>query len=612
MSPRSRTPSTTGHSAYAHLTPPSISLKREIIAEWTNNLKIANGDNYACAVCAKKANSHELRPIHPNKFDLTLLRNDSIPIDALPKTYNIQAYEGAILCPIGMLNTFEKDELCLCATCSRSLTVNKAMPKFALANYLYYGHHSLPPDIKDSFQDASIYELLLISRARVNKVSFKFSDCVDGTQGIGHPRTSQRYLKGNVLVLPQHSTKLRTMLPPTTSELIDTVCAVFVGHTRPSSETIRKLQPVLVRKSRVKKLITFLTDNNPFYIITPEFGGLSQQNLDDLLDVDTQDDDVGIPCSLNISFIEMNDTLASTDSDYTGRSDMDCNPSKEGELIMENVGYTWGDYSPKSCRDMKINALTHCLARGQYIESQVGNTPIPDFDSASIMSMVFPHLDPWGIGGFAHPGRTITISFEEQVRHLLQIWNSPFASDHAFAFIAYNIIQKKRVSESMRFQVPAMQCETIIKELLSIDPARLQELTNHFKHDRHYTPTDDRDKQILRTLHNINLVGYDIPGTVAHKISMRNQIRGLIINKGTPTLFITLNPADIHHPLVRRFAVADEDTLSDLQCEPLCEWDRRTLTAKNPGACARFFHFMISSFLSIVIRYGRKEQGLFG
>ncbi len=56
----------------------------------------------------------------------------------------------------------------------------------------------------------------------------------------------------------QDLTHLNNILPPSLDEIQDTVCAVFVGKTKLTPKTIEGLRPVLVRKMRVRTIMTFL------------------------------------------------------------------------------------------------------------------------------------------------------------------------------------------------------------------------------------------------------------------------------------------------------------------------------------------------------------------
>ncbi|KAI0078110.1 hypothetical protein K474DRAFT_1683982 [Panus rudis PR-1116 ss-1] len=258
--------------------------------------------------------------------------------------------------------------------------------------------------------------------------------------------------------------------------------------------------------AKVKTMIDFLVTNNPYYAV--------QTNLDALFGDHTSHIDEGIP---------YNDAIAAVSAGYSGRDDIE---SEDG-LVMENVGFTSGNSNPGAMDQMKLRVLNHCIGGGRFVQSRVGNQAVPDFENEALLSMLFPHLDPWGIGGFGHPGRKVRVSMEEQLRHLLSLWDSPFQRDTQFAFVYYNILQKRHISQAVRFR--------IVQQLLSIDPDRLQNLVRCFQADQFYQTVHEEDQRILRTLRQVSLVCHDVPGTAGHKVALRNQIRSLITYRGTPT-----------------------------------------------------------------------------
>ena len=94
----------------------------------------------------------------------------------------------------------------------------------------------------------------------------------------------------------------RTFVP---ERIRDTVCAVFVGRTVPTKETIALLSPVLVRRSVVETIVHFLVQSNPYYAPDDqEFFGFSPDNLAALFDGEDENADVGVPCAMDIGFIE--------------------------------------------------------------------------------------------------------------------------------------------------------------------------------------------------------------------------------------------------------------------------------------------------------------------
>ncbi|KAI0069368.1 hypothetical protein K474DRAFT_1680999, partial [Panus rudis PR-1116 ss-1] len=84
--------------------PPTTALKREIISDWQQTMDQRQGEQMPCAVCAIKLLSEAVCYVHSKDVDLTLLQNKCIPVAALPRDYNFDAYGQAILHWQGLLN----------------------------------------------------------------------------------------------------------------------------------------------------------------------------------------------------------------------------------------------------------------------------------------------------------------------------------------------------------------------------------------------------------------------------------------------------------------------------------------------------------------------------
>ncbi|KAI0683470.1 hypothetical protein C8Q76DRAFT_636846, partial [Earliella scabrosa] len=372
---------------------------------------------------------------------------------------------------------------------------------------------------------------MLVARARGTRISFRFSELqkIDPADPNPPPRedptVSQRCIKGNVLIMPQNTTRLHALIPPTPASIRDTVCTVFVGRTRPTASTIGKLGPVLVRKSRVKTIATFLCRDNPYYAPDHTFKGFSQHNLDIMFGEESQDQDEGVPCAMDIGFLEAEEALDAPNTDPANPRMEEQELGDVDSILMENVGYTCGDDSPVAYRDMKLQAISHCLNNGRFIRSRAGDRFVPDFENPSLLTWMFPHLDPWGIGGFHHPGRRIPVTMQEQLTYLLQIHDSPFEKDPDFAFVYYNILQKKAVCDSVKFKVKAAHQREIVQRILNIDRSLLESLIRAYERNKQYVPQTIEERELLDTVNRVSTVTRDLPGTTGYKIRMRNEIR---------------------------------------------------------------------------------------
>ncbi|KAH9889759.1 hypothetical protein C8Q73DRAFT_633727, partial [Cubamyces lactineus] len=598
----------------SYLSIASGELRKAIITEWQDCMQTSRLRLGVCAVCGRKHSAASLREVNADEVDLTLLRNEDLPAEVTPTTYAFEVYDRAVLHPKGLFDRWARGSMVVCGACSTELLTRQRMPKFALANWLYYGYDELPAGVRKAFRESTRFERVLIARARASRISFTFRE-LHPEQDNGKKRfPSQQFVKGNVMVMPQDATHLNSVLPPSDDVVRDTVCAVFVGRTKPTRETIGKLRPVLVRKSKVRLMIEFLVEHNPHYAKSPEFHGLSRRNLDKLFHEEGDEDpDVGVPCAMEIGFLDSGESGEAVDaatSDYTGRNDVNNNAGEE--LVMENVGFTESDVSPKSYKQMKMRALTHCLQGGKFVRSQAGSRFVPDFQNPQLLSWLFPALDPWGIGGFFEPRRSVPLTLEDQLKCLVQREEGVFASDPDFAFVYYNIRQKKAVCDSINYRVRATQARGVVEELLRVNRDVLERLVRRFEREPMYKPVSPDEENIVRLLSRVSMVGRDLPGTAGYKVMLRNEIRGLMYFRGTPALFVTLNPSDVTHPLVRLYAGENIDMEHLVRGEELTEWRRKLIVANNPVACAMFFDTMIRGFLNVVLRYGRPGRGLFG
>ena len=586
--------------------------KEIIIREWESEVSTEALKLFCCAVCAIGVTISESSLIHPNDEILTLLRNDDIPTTMQPVDYDFNLYKRAYLSTPGMESTTTLGRLRICKDC-RNAIVKGRMPKFALVNWLYSGYESLPKEVMNAFQASSIFERMLIARARFNSICCRFSTrendlLSDGEIGVRNILGNLRKgVRGNIIVSPLDTVKMNSVIPPGPSSIKDTMCTVFVGKQVPDKNTIHGYSPVLVRRSRVKLLIHFLLINNPHYKPDGSFQ-FSPDNLDALF---AAEDEEAIPNSVYVGVIDTNDALEASISDYTDRNAA-TDTSHDDELLMENVGYTDGDDTPANYRAMKAGALEHCISGKPFLASGKGSTPIPDFHNPSILTWLFPHLDPWGIAGFHHPMRKIYISMEDQLSHMLKLYRSPAQQDPEFAFVFFNVMRKALVSRSMHFSVPLQMHRSLVSELLDIRPEVLEKLNKACQIDPLYKPIHDDELKAFKLLSSLGMAARHVPGSNGYKVAMRNEIRALINSLGAPVLFITLNPSDVDNPIVR-LMVGEEIDLEDAsRGEDMSEWQRKVLAARNPAACALFFDLIITKFIRIVLQYGRDEIGAFG
>ncbi|KAJ7211840.1 hypothetical protein C8J57DRAFT_1604712 [Mycena rebaudengoi] len=126
-----------------------------------------------CAVYAHDTTAHLLTTEYPLDDDLTLLQNPSLPAETLPTTYNLEAYDGAILCPERLIDGTRKSIMRMCAPCRKTFG-DFRQPLDAMANFQYYAHDELPAPVKAAFDGASMYDIMMVARLRATRITHLF------------------------------------------------------------------------------------------------------------------------------------------------------------------------------------------------------------------------------------------------------------------------------------------------------------------------------------------------------------------------------------------------------------------------------------------------------
>ena len=158
----------------SHLKEVSERAKADMIHEWQQDMDVGRFLRRTCAVCSELKFYHNIERIHASEVPLHLLKNEDLPENLRPVSYNEDAYDRAILDPEGLEDPDSKGWMAVCPNCSKDLERGE-MPRLALANWLYYARERLPIDVKQAFTEMSVFEKALISRVRTNSILCRFA-----------------------------------------------------------------------------------------------------------------------------------------------------------------------------------------------------------------------------------------------------------------------------------------------------------------------------------------------------------------------------------------------------------------------------------------------------
>lgn len=576
--------------------------KLDMIREFQENMDVKHYVYDACAVCDQKKFPSDLVIVDAGELDLELLRNDNVPCHIWPENYNFDAYDRAFLSPRGMHDTDCVSDISICRGCLSVMEKGKQPPD-AIANYQYYGYERLPAAVANAFKHATMHEKLLVAACSATNVSHIISEKKGGVPG-----APQRYCQNNVAIIPQDVGTLSRLLPPSRDDVNFTMCVLFVGKGgRPSLDTIRSMEPLLVSKRRVEIILRFLVENNPYY--RDANVSFSQRNLNALCSGPgfLPGEDVGVPSTLEVQYLPFGDATAeAVNSGYEADERNDF-LIPESESYTEVTGFSNTVSKGDGHQSSKVRALQWVLDHKPYIAVQPGSKLFPDRDPR-MLTFVFPHLDPWGIGGFNHALRSgdAIISMQHQTRNLLMRYDSPFERDPNFAYVCWNAVQKLEAARSLQFRTQASNL-TYLADEISQNKTVIEDMNERWMRDEKLTPTSRQERRVAAILAKLRLVAKDLKGSNGRRIALRNQIRGLLKANGSPALFITLNPSDIHHKLMHILSGQSESTFEDMD-----KFQRAKNVAQHPAAAAIFFDIMIKAFRDYILRYGREDPGVFG
>ncbi|KAJ3551346.1 hypothetical protein NM688_g4757 [Phlebia brevispora] len=158
----------------------------------------------------------------------------------------------------------------------------------------------------------------------------------------------------------------------------------------------------------------------------------------------------------------------------------------------------------------------------------------------------------------------------------------------------------------------------VAAEFQNISVEAIRSVCERVAAEEHVTANNEDERRVLKLMKEVNLVTANVPGTSGSKIYMRNQIRGMMLQLGLPSFFITINPADVYNPVVK-FLAGQEIDVDRLTLEQVPDRGTQSvLIAKNPFVGARFFNLYMNAFFRAVLGYDRdagtytEEGGILG
>ncbi|KAH9852839.1 hypothetical protein C2E23DRAFT_729824, partial [Lenzites betulinus] len=224
---------------------------------------------------------------------------------------------------------------------------------------------------------------------------------------------------------------------------------------------------------------------------------------------------------------------------------------------------------------------------------------------------MFPWLFPYGLGGFENEFIVTRLHRSEHIRALLLHGDRRFERDRCFVFIAFNHEQIRASASGGYLLTTKNNFTAVSHKIMNIDRAALDAIISRGADGAFVRPENDAEKTVFDLISVVDRVAGHVNGLSTSKKYQRNEIKSLIMAKGVPVFFVTFAPADIKSPLCLYYCGEDVNLMDHLPLLRKSD-DRSRAIADNPVGAARFFHFLVETFIEVILRFGAKEDGLFG
>lgn len=227
--------------------------------------------------------------------------------------------------------------------------------------------------------------------------------------------------------------------------------------------------------------------------------------------------------------------------------------------------------------------------------------PVRDCHNAELLLGLFPTLFPYGCGVPHDESRPTPVSLIKHVRYLLTYEDRRFEKHHSFMFVVFNMMQRQQACWNASLVASRPYFRDVAADLQALSSKEIETALIHIDKK---TFSSVKNPRINALLKQIKTVGGNVMGSACSRASLRTKIHALIFNQGLPSIFMTINPADIHSRIALYFAGVNLDIDKILPSEIPSTYERAQIIAAHPVATARYFDALITSILKCMIEKG--------
>ena len=550
------------HSLLDEFPPPPINQiqSHQIIQSACTSMDKRFIEEAGCAVCGQLTRLTDLSQLSAMKNHLHVLTVPGITKQER-KTVTDKVQDLAIVIDNSC------DQVCL--SCRAALRKNR-MPQFALARGLWIG--TVPPELSS----LRYIERMLVARVRHSCC------CVRIASGM-------RKMKANAVAFRSPTPKIYNILPPPREDIQEVLAIMFTGPCKPTATDFNRT-PFLVRRNHVKRALEWLALNHIDYTDIL----ISDKNLSEYPENMP-------PVSVEYKKMESNKTPESV-----SLFDIDVEDgTQEGDCPFTVHGITGEEMDTLSTNALKAKALQHLNTQGKMLAVGHSESAETIWRNPQLYPQMFPWLFPYGLGGI---GSVAKISEKQHTKQLLMYHDKRFQTDPNFPFMAFSHEQIKASTTRSFLLAEKHMFRDMTDRLLAINSDVLSTIIQKIAQEESVQPQTTEEKQCFQLLRDLDHVQGALKGTNTSKKWMRNEIWSLVYHCGAPFWYITLSPADVKHPICIYFA----NTQAKFEPTIISYEDRLRMVCRNPVACARFFHYIVTIFIKDVLGVEAKHTGAYG
>ncbi|THH14530.1 hypothetical protein EW146_g5811 [Bondarzewia mesenterica] len=513
----------------------------------------------------------------------------------------------------------------ICAACMSALnkTGPHTPPKYSLANNLWIG--DVPWEIRVLTVPEQLLIALLYPRVYVFKLMPK------GAQGSRDFASLQRGMRGTVSTYEQDFKGVAEMtegrmMPRPPSVLALVMSVTFIGQGALPKDWLR--MTFKVRRSAVRSALQWLKKNNAKYfgdieICESRLALLPEDDVpQELLTNVKQSEDVGICQQESEGYVPQEDTYAdfgSDDSNAGAAQHVDLEEDRQSHHVDDSAsvvplqvcGTVDTDLTNVTANELMLYGLSNLWndgVEGGYAIKH-GKQPVKDYgrprpnephtynpNGSNFFEKAFPALFPYGRGGI-EADREVSLSFTEHARHLLRYHDRRFRSHETFPFVVFGIEQRRDALQSARIQMRRKNFEADSQLLSTITKEKLAKAQEEEDANR---PLTDLAVRLLRK--QVHATAARVKGSDSARHQLRSQIWSTSAEKGPPSMWVTINPCDLHDPIAQVFAGEDIDMDQFIAASGPDKVRRAENIANDPYAASKFFHFLINTVFESLFR----------